>query len=240
MITIQEVKHEGLYIRTYTPDAKTHKKHALLFLHGYPGSQKNYDLAEHLALKGFECFVMHYRGSWQSDGQYSLLSIYKDVDAVLKYIAGCGFKEADISLIGSSWGGFVSLEVLSRHPSLNKCILLAPFINISHDEKRLRQGVDFLYSVTKPSIKNYEKEQIYADLKVIQQDYNPIDRVDKIDGSKILIIHGTKDTICPIAGSIALKSQFRGPARLIQLEEQDHFLHTRELIYEFSYMFLKQ
>ncbi|HBQ21146.1 MAG: hypothetical protein A2Z91_00650 [Deltaproteobacteria bacterium GWA2_38_16] len=240
MITIQETNVSGLYVREYVPQTPIFSRNGILFLHGYPGSQKNYDIAEHLALKGFHCYVMHYRGAWQSEGQYSLVSNYKDVELMLRYLNDKGYSEEKLSLVGASWGGFVALETFSKHSRFYKVILLAPFMMLDQSEKALQEGAQFLYSITKPSIKNYEKYQIVEDLKTIQENYNPANRLHILDGSKVLIIHGVNDTICPVEASVKLKSLFETPARLYQLEAQDHFLHTRELLYDFCYSFLKE
>ena len=235
MITIEEKKIEGLYLREYSPKTSSI---SVLFLHGYPGAQKNYDIAEHLALKGYRVFVMHYRGVWKSEGKYSLLSIYPDVEKILAYIQGLGFSEERIALIGTSWGGFVALEIFARHPNLYKVILLSPFTNIDPDEEKLKKGAEFLYSVTKPAIKNYEKEELLKDLKIVQKEYNPLDHLSKLDGKKVLMIHGIKDQVCPIESTLQLKSKFNGLSRLFQLQDQDHFLHTRELLFEYCEVFL--
>lgn len=238
MITIHEKYLGELYIREYLPTSAIPAKNAVLFLHGYPGSQKNYDIAEHLALKGFQCTVMHYRGTWQSKGQYSLVSVFKDVETVLSDLKEKGFDQSRVSLIGASWGGFVALQTLIQNPGLRKVVLLSPFVNLAMDEKGLMAGADFMYSITKPSIKNYEKDQIIADLRVIQREYNPLSKLGGINGQKILIIHGNQDKICPIEHSMQIKSSFNPPARLYKLEGQDHFLHARETLFDFCFSFL--
>ena len=240
MITVDEHYIDDLYVREYLPSHENKKNEAVLFLHGYPGSQKNYDIAEHLALKGFNGYVVHYRGSWKSKGKYSLFSNYKDVELILKYIEGKVFSYSQISLIGNSWGGFLGLEIFAVHPNLSKFIMLAPFININQDQKKLEAGAHFLSSVTRPYIKNYEKSQIMMDLVEISRTHNPLDKISNIDGKRVLIIHGEKDHICPIEYSRELKHKFKTPARLIELPLQDHFLHNRELLYEFCFGFLNE
>ncbi|MBI3018439.1 MAG: alpha/beta hydrolase [Deltaproteobacteria bacterium] len=244
MITIEETKVDGLYIRQYFPARPLFSANKVLFFHGYPGSQKNYDLAEHLALKGFECYVWHYRGAWKSEGLYSLVSNYKDSETVLNFLQKKDYGRDSVSLVGASWGGFVALEMFARNPDLKKVVLLAPFINMGSDEKALQTGVRFLYSITKPAIRNYEKEDIEKDLRIIEREYNPLKKsfnaLADLDGSKVLIIHGENDTICPIEYSVKIKSLFKTPARLYQLDGQDHFLHTRETVFDFCFSFLKE
>ena len=240
MITIEETKIDGLYVRQYFPAEPLFSHNKVLFFHGYPGSQKNYDLAEHLALKGFECTVWHYRGAWKSEGRYSLVSNYKDTETLLNFLNKKGDGHEEISLVGASWGGFVALETFARNPNIRKVVLLAPFINMGSDEKAFQTGVRFLSSITKPSIRNYEREDIEKDLRIIERQFNPLKKLSDLDGSKVLIIHGENDTICPIEYSVKVKSLFKTPARLYQLDGQDHFLHTRETVFDFCFSFLKE
>lgn len=240
MISVEETYINQIYIREYLPPKNLSKRRAILFLHGYPGSQKNYDIAEHLAFYGFYCVVMHYRGSWKSKGDYSLLSIYEDIESVLQFLHGKGFTNSSISVAGASWGGFVALEILAKHSDLSKVILLAPFINIGAHESDLSDVADFLDSVTRPAIQNYEKGKLLLDLKWVQKDFNPWNKLKEIEGKKVLIIHGTFDQLCPIEYSRKLKFQFKTEARLIELQNQEHFLHTRELLYEFCLKFLTE
>lgn len=239
MIQIGEKYLGDIYLREYFPKVPKPSSNAVLFLHGYPGSQKNYDLAEELALKGFRCFVMHYRGAWKSKGQYSLYGNLKDSEMVLEHIQSEGYKKENINLIGASWGGFMAMMLLVRHTSLRKIILLAPFINLSSHPEAFEKGVDFLASITKPSIQNYERQALASDLKRLLEEYNPLPKLSGINGSKVLIIHGANDTICPIKYSMELKSMFQTPASLVKLEDQDHFLHTRELLFEQCSKFLR-
>ncbi len=240
MISIDETYIDLIYLREYLPPKNLTKKAAVLFLHGYPGSQKNYDIAEHLTFHGFHCYVMHYRGSWKSKGDYSLLSIYEDIERVIHFLRQKGFENKAISLIGSSWGGFVALEILAKCPDLDKVILLSPFINIGAHESDLSDVCDFLSSVTYPSIKNYVKEKLFSDLKAVQKGFNPWHKLKEIEGKKVLIIHGLVDQLCPIEYSRRLKFQFKTEARLYELQNQDHFLYTREILCEFCLTFLTE
>lgn len=245
MISVDETYIDLIYLREYLPGEylfpeNLAKKAAILFLHGYPGSQKNYDIAEHLTFQGFHCYVMHYRGSWKSKGDYSLLSIYEDVESIIHFLHQKGFENKAISLIGSSWGGFVALEILAKYPDLCKVILLAPFINIGAHESDLSDVSDFLAAVTRPAIKNYEKEKLFSDLKAVQKEFNPWHKLKEIEGKKVLIVHGAVDQLCPIEYSRQLKFQFKTEARLYELQNQDHFLYTREILYEFCLTFLTE
>ena len=43
----------------------------VLLSHGFPGVEKNFDLAQALRRIGFHVVAYHYSGSWNSDGDYA-------------------------------------------------------------------------------------------------------------------------------------------------------------------------
>ena len=58
----------------------------VILLHGYPGNEKNLDLAQSLRRAGYNVVFLHYRGAWGSQGDYSIGGQADDVAAVLGYV----------------------------------------------------------------------------------------------------------------------------------------------------------
>jgi hypothetical protein len=58
-----------------------------LLLHGYPGNEKNLDVAQALRSEGWNVVFFHYRGSWGSEGEFSFINAEQDVQTVLAYIS---------------------------------------------------------------------------------------------------------------------------------------------------------
>ena len=58
----------------------------VLLLHGFPGNEKNLDIAQDLRRNGFNVLFFHFRGSWGADGSYRVSGLPADVDAVLSYL----------------------------------------------------------------------------------------------------------------------------------------------------------
>ncbi|MCR4294138.1 MAG: alpha/beta hydrolase, partial [Elusimicrobia bacterium] len=56
---------------------------AVLMLHGFPGIQKNDDIAAELCRRGMTAFTPHFRGCWGSAGRYSLRGLLEDARAAL-------------------------------------------------------------------------------------------------------------------------------------------------------------
>ena len=101
----------------------------VLLLHGIPGYEKNYDLAQALRRAGFHVVTFHYSGSWGSDGDYSLSHDLEDANTVLDYILADqrhGFDKEHIFAVGHSLGGFVCGQLTARRPEIKGGVLLMP------------------------------------------------------------------------------------------------------------------
>src|SRR5438093_313548 len=51
----------------------------VLVLHGFPGTEKNGDLAQVVRRAGFNALIFHYRGAWGRWGDYSFSHVLEDV-----------------------------------------------------------------------------------------------------------------------------------------------------------------
>lgn len=87
----------------------------MLLLHGYPGHERNTDLAQIFRRAGWNVIVFHYRGAWGSSGIYRFAHILEDVKVVLEYFrqpeiaAQYRINPEKIITVGHSLGGWASL-----------------------------------------------------------------------------------------------------------------------------------
>jgi len=90
----------------------------VLLLHGFPGNERNFDLAQVFRRAGWNVLVFHYRGCWGSQGDYSFAHVLQDVGAALSFLrcARCASSQelhrvepSNIVLVGHSMGGFAAL-----------------------------------------------------------------------------------------------------------------------------------
>lgn len=101
----------------------------VLLLHGIPGCERNFDLAQALRRAGFHVLVFHYSGSWGSDGDYSLTHDLEDANTVLDYLmedTAHGIDKKRIYAVGHSMGGFVCAHLTARRPEIKAGLLLMP------------------------------------------------------------------------------------------------------------------
>lgn len=112
----------------YTPNGK--EKHpTLILLHGFPGNQKDFDIAQVVRAHGWNVIYFNYRGSWGSEGKYSFENCVEDVKNVVaycnKYQDSLKIDTTNIALFGHSLGGFVCLKVLEQLPQIKKGFALS-------------------------------------------------------------------------------------------------------------------
>lgn len=101
----------------------------VLLLHGIPGCERNFDLAQALRRAGFHVMVFHYSGSWGSDGDYSLAHNLEDTNTVLDYLledTSYGIDKKRIFAVGHSLGGFVCAQLTARRTEIRAGVLLMP------------------------------------------------------------------------------------------------------------------
>jgi pimeloyl-ACP methyl ester carboxylesterase len=110
----------------------------VVFLHGYPGNERNLDLAQAVRRAGYDALYIDYRGSWGSGGVFTLQHTLDDADAVLAWIRSPATAKKyhidpnRITLAGHSMGGWVALMTAAHAPA-NVCVVgMAPW-NIGWD-----------------------------------------------------------------------------------------------------------
>lgn len=98
----------------------------VVLLHGYPGNEKNLDLAQALRRAGWNVLFFHYRGAWGSGGDFSFYNALDDVAAALVFLRGAGDEfrvdKERIVLVGHSMGGFMAIAGGARDGQV-KCIV---------------------------------------------------------------------------------------------------------------------
>lgn len=96
----------------------------IILLHGFPGTEKNNDLAHIFRRAGFNVVIFSYRGSWGSQGDYSFKHSAEDVSNVISFIERNGEKYRcdvnNIILIGNSFGGFIALYSAVFHKNIRR------------------------------------------------------------------------------------------------------------------------
>ncbi len=103
----------------------------LLLLHGWPGNEKNLDLAQAVRRAGWNAITFNYRGSWGSPGDFRFAQNLEDARAVLAYLRdpanakALGVDTTHIVIAGHSMGGWVTVLTAARDHRLRGAILIS-------------------------------------------------------------------------------------------------------------------
>jgi uncharacterized protein len=104
----------------------------LVICHGWPGNEKNLDLAQAVRRAGWNAITFNYRGSWGSPGEFHFTQVPEDATAVIAWLrrpevaARLGVDARRIAIAGHSMGGWATARVAAADPTLLGAILIAP------------------------------------------------------------------------------------------------------------------
>ena len=96
----------------------------VLMLHGFPGNEKNLDLAYSIRRAGWNVLVPFYRGAWGSGGTFSFTHTLEDAQASIDFlrqpenVKKFRIDPNRIVLIGHSMGGFVAAYATAHEPKV--------------------------------------------------------------------------------------------------------------------------
>jgi pimeloyl-ACP methyl ester carboxylesterase len=103
----------------------------VLLLHGFPGNERNLDLAQTIRRAGYNVLFFDYRGSWGSPGDFSFTHCIEDVASAIAYLrdpanaAKLRVDPANLILVGHSMGGFMARYVGAQDSAIKAVVLIS-------------------------------------------------------------------------------------------------------------------
>jgi pimeloyl-ACP methyl ester carboxylesterase len=103
----------------------------VLLLHGFPGNERNLDLAQAIRRAGWDVLFFDYRGSWGTPGAFSFTHAIEDTHSALAWLrdpAVAAKLHADpnfLVLIGHSMGGMIAANVGANDPAVKAIGLIS-------------------------------------------------------------------------------------------------------------------
>lgn len=208
-----------------------------ILLHGFPGNERNLDLAHALRRAGWNAMFFHYRGSWGSLGSFSFGNVLEDVGAVLDQVRAPAFARehridpARIALIGHSMGGFAALTLASERPEVRCAVSLAGANfgllagSLADPTQAGRVAANFEQWGGGP-IRDLSGAQLVAELRENGARFDLTRRAPALAAKPVLLVAGRRDSVArlelhhaPLAAAIATQPG----AQLSQIVlEDDH------------------
>ena len=103
----------------------------VVLLHGFPGNERNLDLAQAIRRAGWDVLYFDYRGSWGTKGDFSFTHSMEDAQAAIAYLrdpANATKLRVDskhIVLIGHSMGGMIAAYTGAHDPAIEAVGLIS-------------------------------------------------------------------------------------------------------------------
>ena len=103
----------------------------VLMLHGFPGNEKNLDLAYSIRRAGWNVLVPFFRGAWGSGGTFSFTHTLEDAQTSIDFLRDAEnakkfhIDPARIVLLGHSMGGFVAAYATAHEPRVFAVALIS-------------------------------------------------------------------------------------------------------------------
>lgn len=104
----------------------------VIMLHGFPGYEKNLDMAQAIRRAGFNVLFFHYRGAWGSEGDFSMTNVIEDAASASEFVrstdstAKYRIDPKHITFIGHSMGGFAALAAGAQDKNVGCVAVLSP------------------------------------------------------------------------------------------------------------------
>jgi pimeloyl-ACP methyl ester carboxylesterase len=180
------------------------KHPTMILLHGFPGTERNFDLAHAFRRAGWNTFVFHYRGSWGSHGVFSFHNVLEDVKVALEFIRSKDSIEKyhididNIALFGHSMGGFASLMTACEDINIKACIAVAPYnlgevgnlIKKDNDQMDIAKNM-FEECIVPLNVANVDI--LFDEMITNNKIWNLNDKVSQFSENNVLLIAGSRD-----------------------------------------------
>ncbi|MEN0044690.1 MAG: alpha/beta fold hydrolase [Pseudomonadota bacterium] len=209
----------------------------VLLLHGYPGNEKNLDLAQSLRRAGMNVLFIHYRGAWGAEGEFRFANTFADGRAALEYLranAGQYPIDADqLIVIGHSMGGFAALQTAAADADV-ACAVGIAAANIGTYAARgdAAKAGFAAYTDNLFMLAGMDGATAVAELVANAEAFDLRNLGPQLEGRPVLLITGTGDTVVPVdmQRRLAASWQEDGPVLTTREIAGDHAFAADRLL----------
>lgn len=205
------------------PDGKRFP--TVVFLHGFPGSEKSIDVQRDLMKKGVASVSPFFLGAWGSGGKYRFTTLPAQARAALAAARKLDFVDPKrMALYGFSMGGWTALNAAAEEPALKAVVAVAP---VGGAEMVGPHTLDFITRLSKP-LNTLAPKALAADFRKAVSSRDPGRAVARIK-APLLLVHGDADQTIPFLISKRIAKSAAGPVKLVIEKGASHdFLDRRE------------
>lgn len=170
-------------------------------VHGLPGNDNQFDIAQSIRRTGRNVIHFNYRGSWGSGGDFLYSNSLEDVDEVIKYLSNAGnSKRLRIDtnafvLLGRSYGGGIALIQGSKNERVKKIIAVSS-MNAGADTHPIQDVSKLLRwkkYLNKQVMLNVNPDIFLQEVWDNKKKYNVVTYKNQLKRKKVLLIEDTQN-----------------------------------------------
>jgi esterase/lipase len=209
--------------RIYKASGEEPKPSAII-CHGYPGDTKNMDLAEELALNGYNVLVFYYMGAWGSEGTYRFKNLTPSTKSALDWFIGQPYVDSGrVALISHSMGAVPLTNLMAEDKRVKTAVLMAPASDLSSwmSEEVVDNVFKVFVQMKEGKLATGDDDEYKADMVEGAKNLNPVEKVKGIH-VPLMVIVGSADTVTVPEGCRGLYDNANEPKKWVLVEGADH------------------
>jgi pimeloyl-ACP methyl ester carboxylesterase len=212
----------------------------VVMCHGFPGGNKDVlGLGEKLAKKGISSLVFNYRGTWGSEGLFTISNSVEDVVSATSYLKSgsitrkLNVDRSSITVLGWSYGGSVALLGSLNDIAIKSVVYIAGG-NLSEVGRMMQQSNEFKQAILKMidqsiSESNFSSplaEKLFDEVFADMNRYDLVKHAEALSSKQILLIGGWRDQENKIEHHmlplIRALQKYKAPQVKIEMFDTDH------------------
>ena len=181
----------------------------ILLLHGFPGHERNFDLAQILRRAGYAVMVFHYRGAWGSEGDFRFSHVLDDAERALHYlrepqtVQHFNIDPEQITVIGHSMGGWAALHMagiglIKRVASIAGVNLGVWGETVADSEDAKRYSMEF-FEESLPPLSGVTAQLLVDEVEKYMDDFDTMRLATTLSQLDVLLIAGERDEGVPLS-----------------------------------------
>ena len=166
----------------------------VLLLHGFPGNEKNLDLAYVLQRAGWNVLFPNYRGAWGSSGNFSFSNALEDAQSGMEFlrdaknVAKYRIDPKRIVVIGHSMGGFIAAYTAAHDPEVSAVVMIAAWNFGARVTRPVQpEGMDTFWSAS-PRMAGTTPEGLYAEAKAHGAEWDYVSYAERLKTRPVLVL----------------------------------------------------
>ncbi len=176
-------------------------KETIIMVHGLPGNDNQFDIAQSIRRTGRNVIHFNYRGTWGSHGDFLYSNSLEDVDEVIKYLSNAeNSKRLRIDtnafvLLGRSYGGGIALIQGSKNEKVKKIIAVSSMNagSDTHPIQDLSKLSRWKKYLNKQVMLNVTPTVFLQEIFDHKEKYDVLTYKDQLKKKKVLLIEDTQN-----------------------------------------------